>query len=58
MGMGCLSSRQELYRMSENVGILMVISILLIAFKGEPDLVDSIIYYLTGDHDVWKAASG
>jgi len=44
--------------MSENVGILMVISILLIAFKGEPDLVDSIIYYLTGDHDVWKAASG
>ena len=44
--------------MSGNGGFLMAISILLIAFTGEPDLVDSIIYYLTGDHDVWKASSG
>jgi hypothetical protein len=33
--------------MSDNAAFMIGITILAIAFTGEPDLVDSIIYYLT-----------
>jgi len=39
--------------MSDNATFMIVIGILAIAFTGEPDLVDSIIYHLAGPQDGW-----
>ena len=39
--------------MSDNAVFMIGITILAIAFTGEPDLVDSIIYHLTGNQDGW-----
>ena len=39
--------------MTDNSTLIIAIAILAIAFTGEPDLVDSIIYHLTGTHDGW-----
>jgi hypothetical protein len=39
--------------MSDNAAFFIVIGILAIAFTGEPDLVDSIIYHLAGAQDGW-----
>ena len=40
--------------MSDNSAIIFAFIISAIAFAGEPDLVDSIIYHLTGTQDGWK----
>lgn len=39
--------------MSDTAVFIIAIAILAIAFTGEPDLVDSIIYHLTGTQDGW-----
>ena len=39
--------------MTDNQLGTLIIAILAIAFTGEPDLVDSIIYHLTGTQDGW-----
>jgi hypothetical protein len=39
--------------MSDNAVFIIAIAILAIAFTGEPDLVDSIIYHLTGPQAGW-----
>lgn len=39
--------------MTDNGAFIIAIAILAIAFTGEPDLVDSIIYHLTGPQDGW-----
>lgn len=39
--------------MSDTGAIIVASVILAIAFTGEPDLVDSIIYHLAGTQDGW-----
>ena len=39
--------------MTDSGTLIIAIAILAIAFTGEPDLVDSIIYHLTGTQDGW-----
>ena len=39
--------------MTDNAALIIALAILAIAFTGEPDLVDSIIYHLTSAQDGW-----
>ena len=39
--------------MTDNAALIIALAILTVAFTGEPDLVDSIIYHLTGTQDGW-----